>query len=436
VSTAAILLAVIMFADVIAALPRSRHKRHDELYQRIVGPSSELTGNWSWFVSLPGCGGSLISPQWVVTAALCIHDEGTQIGSIARMGSSYRDGRGSKTCLVKRIVQHPDYNDVTYANDVALVELDCTVQYTRTISAIALPTATDGIRDSDDTRVHIAGFGLQNETDTRYAVQLREVSMKTVNAALCGKAIQHSIDNSMMCAYAPGRGSCGGDSGGPVVVQYSNTFPMRFVLYGIVLFSRGCAREGVPTVFHHLPSSVNWIRSVTGIDNDDISAPSDEQLENVAKPLDEQPSLDCWAGVRCFGHTSTSLVGSVGQCSSECASESTCKAATFQPASSETNNGNICFKFTSGYHCSRDGHDDWTSCGDIGMDRYRCERNRRCNYYYALEEKNFTQCMNWCDNDDSCQCATFDQTSQKCYKFDTGHTIEDGNDNWQACFFR
>jgi len=377
-STAAVLLLIAIAADMLQvsdARPShngghvaksSRHRRElpdEDEEERIVAGGVSIV---PWFVSLPGCGGSLISPQWVVTAAQCIHDERTQIGSIARMGNNYRNGRGNgRTCIVQRIVQHPDYNAVTFANDVALVQLDCIVEYTDTISAIALPTATDGIRDSDFTRVRVAGFGQQHETATTLSSQLHEVSLNTVNVDMCEKAINFSIDNSMMCAYAQGKGSCGGDCGGPVVVQYNN---MRPVLYGIVSFSIGCARKGMPTVCHHLPSSVIWIHNI--IDDDDISASSDEQSENHVKQRDErneqkQPLLVCSAGVRCFGHTSTSLVDTLEQCSSQCANESTCNACTFQPAAAETSNENICFKYSTGYHCSRDGHNGWTSCGDM-----------------------------------------------------------------------
>jgi secreted trypsin-like serine protease len=73
----------------------------------------------------------------------------------------------------------------------------------------------------------------------------------------------------MMCAYASGRDSCQGDSGGPLVVH--DNARNGYVLYGVVSYGNGCARQRTPGVYHHVPSTVDWIRRTTGLHDDGSS---------------------------------------------------------------------------------------------------------------------------------------------------------------------
>jgi len=438
-STAAALLVIAIAADMLQVLDArpshndhhvaksSRHRRQmhaeGENRGRMMGGTYPDAHTYKYMASLNRCGGTLISANWVVTAAHCLRVPQTQIV----YGTHYKSGgNGGKTCSVKRTIPHPQYNRKNLQYDVALIELNCTVTTdSNTAFATLAPESLRDLRPSNGLSVWTAGWG-QVESGSG-SERLMHAELHTVDVTQCQQSTSHAILSSMMCAYSNRSDSCYGDSGGPLMYKDND----RWVLAGIVSFGthERCAQQDQPGVYHYLPTSIDWIRQTTAIGNDEQPPAADTQSDQQSQP----PPLTCTAGVRCFGHTSYSLVDTVEQCSRECANDSTCQAVTFQPAS---DNKMFCYKYSTGYHCLRDGHEGWTSCGDIGTGAYRCERNRRCDLYYAFEQMDFNECMSGCTGDDRCQCATFDQNNQKCYKFGTGYTIENGDENWQACFFR
>jgi len=230
----------------------------------VQGGHRVSASEWPWFVYIGNCGGVLIGHDWVVTAAQCMHVHPTRV----TLGSNQRNGAGGKVCTVQRVIVHPQWNRRTSSFDVALVKLNCHVTYTDTIRAIVLPRSTDRIRNLNGTAVNVAGFGRQEEGNHATPSVLHAATLYTVSASACANRYD-VLDNSMMCAYADGKDSCQGDSGGPLV-GYDN------VLYGLVSYGRGCARTGMPGVYHYVPSSVQWIRSVTGIRDDENAESSEE----------------------------------------------------------------------------------------------------------------------------------------------------------------
>lgn len=122
---------------------------------RIVGGTASKFGRWPWqalireatwlgLFSKNKCGGVLISPKFVLTAAHC------QPGFLATLTvvlgdfdlSSENDDKktsASVTKNVRRVIVHRDYNAQTFENDIALLELDSPVEYQPHIVPICLP---------------------------------------------------------------------------------------------------------------------------------------------------------------------------------------------------------------------------------------------------------------------------------------------------------
>ncbi|NXX59985.1 ENTK Enteropeptidase, partial [Scopus umbretta] len=115
---------------------------------RIVGGSDARREAWPWIVSLhfnsrPICGASLVSDEWLVTAAHCVY--GRQLKPSqwkAVLGLYDQSDMTQPSTVVRnidRIVINPHYMKRTKDSDIALMHLQYKVQYTDYIQPICLP---------------------------------------------------------------------------------------------------------------------------------------------------------------------------------------------------------------------------------------------------------------------------------------------------------
>jgi len=110
----------------------------------------------------------------------------------------------------------------------------------------------------------VMGFGVTSEapnTATNYV--LREVAVSDVEHGICQGTYGQYLDAaSMMCAYNTFKGTCYGDSGGPLITKGSST--ANDVQLGIVSYAVfGCAKYGTPTVFTRVSNYASWIKNQT-----------------------------------------------------------------------------------------------------------------------------------------------------------------------------
>lgn len=239
---------------------------------RIV--NGEIAGEkeWPWQVMLTDntaygggeqlCGGTLISPSFVVTAAHCTYNrQAKDIGII--VGQFHRDFLEPTAQVrgVAKIIQHPQFDRRTVDNDISLIQLDSPVKYADNVKPVCLPARY--VSSDFSGQIGVAtGWGTTSYGGPSSDVLLK-VSLPIISTKNCktNPNIGSKITDNMFCTYADGKDACQGDSGGPLNWQASNG---RVYLLGVTSFSIGCAKANTPGVYAKVTNYLPWIQQYTG----------------------------------------------------------------------------------------------------------------------------------------------------------------------------
>ncbi|NWR54891.1 UROK protein, partial [Bucorvus abyssinicus] len=247
-------------------------------YFKIVGGSQAEVESQPWvagiFQKIRGvdhflCGGSLIDPCWVLTAAHCFHtpSKKPQDKSLYKvfLGKSVLNvtGDNEQVFMVDDIISHPDFTDDTGGNenDIALLRIrttsgQCAVE-SKYVRTVCLPEKNLYLQDN--TRCEIAGYGKRDFYDIFYAQRLMSATVNLISHTKCKYEYYDNIrvTDNMVCAGDPTwmTDACKGDSGGPMVCEHNG----RMMLYGIVSWGDGCAKENKPGVYTRVTRYLNWI---------------------------------------------------------------------------------------------------------------------------------------------------------------------------------
>ncbi|MGO7971121.1 trypsin-like serine protease [Rhizobium ruizarguesonis] len=278
---------------------------------RVIGGQAAKKGEWPWQVKILApdpeqrgrfgghCGGSLIAPRWILTAAHCVTSgrsgkqdlfardllivEGkSKIDKVISV-----DGPDKPGLAVEDVIIHEDFDRKVFANDIALIKLS---EPAKSKPAILASASDDEVEAAGHPAV-VTGWGYTKADhgwDDKYLpTELQEVELPIVPREDCRAAYRDSsmrmnpIDERNVCAgYAEGgKDACQGDSGGPLVAQRPDK---RWIQLGIVSWGAGCAEAEHYGVYTRVAAFRDWIAAKTDGDVPNVEEPAaDDQVAST-----------------------------------------------------------------------------------------------------------------------------------------------------------
>lgn len=242
-----------------------------EPVSKITGGSDANISDFPWQVFYESgnftCGGSIISGNWIITAAHCTEDDSGNAIPVSQMdivvgANNPRSGLEGGTYSVSKVIRHPGYDGSTMENDIALLQLRTTINFTNA-TPIRLVSSIDVDAGAIVPGVMswVTGYGLTMISPPTVPTQLQKVQLPIVSNATASVVWPDIASSDLMAGYRNGnKDACSGDSGGPLVVPVDG----EYKLAGLV--SWGSSKCNTYGAYTRVSDFESWISSQTGIE--------------------------------------------------------------------------------------------------------------------------------------------------------------------------
>ncbi|XP_040183402.1 trypsin-3-like [Rana temporaria] len=240
---------ICMFLGLAAAAPQYDDDKIINGYE-----CAQHSQPWQVYISYNGgqwCAGSLISSQWIISAAHCYKPPNTFIAHLGEHDVTKQEGTEQRI-QVEKAIMHPLYDEESADHDFMLVKLAKPAQFNQYVQPIPVASSCP----TAGSQCLVSGWGNMRIIGVQYATKLQCLDLPVLSDSSCKASYSNMITSNMFCAgfLEGGKDACSADSGGPLVCNGK--------LYGVVSWGRMCALRNYPGVYTKVCNYFDWIKNI------------------------------------------------------------------------------------------------------------------------------------------------------------------------------